>query len=297
MPSRIATDPVGDPGRLKALLLRDPSVIEAGFRVLDAGLKPGAAGTLDFLAVDRAGQLAIVALAEGEPDGALRRLLDQYLWARDQYDLLARACTSQGLSAEPNVRSLLLAGSYSFPFLRRLDLLAVEVTPYLVQTARFKDTEAVMVRPALEVFRLPSRRAAARVAAMRESMHPDFAPATLAPLDSLDPVPEFPLPADPMTPDPLLDATLPDATLPDSTLPDAPLAADPPPGEPLPGEPFNFGPDMFVLAPAAPEARATAAPGAGPARPDDPFEPLSAEELGEFEQFDRQRRERDRRSS
>jgi hypothetical protein len=203
VPSRIATDPVGDSGRLKALLLGDPSVIEVGIRVLDADLKTGPAGTLDVLAVDRAGQLAVITLADNEPEGALRRLLDQSLWAGDQYDILARAYASQGLSPERNVRSLLLAESYSFPFLRRLDLLAVEVTPYLVQLVRFKGEEAVTVRPAMEVFRLPSRRVAARVAAMREAMPRDVAAPLPAPPDLLEPVPEFPLADEPLPGDPV----------------------------------------------------------------------------------------------
>jgi len=316
VPSRMATDPVGEPGRLKALLLGDPSVIEAGIRVLDTDLKAGTAGTVDILALDRSGQLAVLAFSETEPEAPLRRLLDQFLWARDQYDLLARAYASQGLGAEPNVRALLLAGSYSFPFLRRLDLLAVEVTPYLVQTARIKGADAITVRPALDVFRLPSRRAAARGPTLREQLSADPVPPGLTALDFLDPVPEFRLPRDPlatrltsdMAPHDTAESVEPSGGEP---LPGESLAGDPLlgeslgaealPDEPIPGGRYDFGSDMFVLTPASPEARSGPAPGsladAGPTRLEDPFEPLSAEELDEFERFDRQRRERDRRSS
>ncbi len=257
MPSRIATDPAGQPDGLKALVLADPGIIEQGFRVLDFDLLAGSSGSIDVLGIDRAGSLAILAVAEGDPGEALMRLLDQYSWASDQRDLLRRLYAPNGLAAGSRVRCLLLASSFTHAFLRRLSLLAVEVTPYLVRCLPSRGDSAALIEPAGPIFGLETAGDRVSEAERRGGAIAGVAtPAqTLqsAEDDSEDGRETWPVESGQ---DRRVDL------LPDLSELVLPRSVEPPPEE---------------IDPAA------------------AFENLTADELEEFQRFDRQRRERDRR--
>src|SRR5437899_4543040 len=122
MPSRIATAIVGEPHRLKALIVADPSIIEDGFRILDRDLRAGPSGVIDLVGVDRSGCLCLVGVAREDADAALLRLLDQHLWAADQHDLLRRLYAGSGLVADLPGRCVLFAPAFGPSLLRRLPL-------------------------------------------------------------------------------------------------------------------------------------------------------------------------------
>jgi hypothetical protein len=133
MPPRIATPPTGDPDRLKALISERPSIVEDRLRVLDVDLGAGTAGMIDLVCLDRAGALALLGVARGDTDRALLELLDQRVWAADQIDLLRRLYSGSGLVADRPIRCILVAPSFSLPFLRRLSILSVPVTPLVAR--------------------------------------------------------------------------------------------------------------------------------------------------------------------
>ena len=152
MPSRIATGPAGDPDRLKALILSQPALVEGGFRVLDVDLMAGPAGPIDIVGAGPSGSLAILAVARGDNDAALLRLLDQYLWATDQRDLLRRLYAGSGVAGDRPMRCLLLASSFTHAFLRRLALLAAPVTPLLARAIPGGGERGVLIEPAAPIF-------------------------------------------------------------------------------------------------------------------------------------------------
>jgi len=152
MPSRIATGPVGDPDRLKALILSQPALVEGGFRVLDVDLMAGPAGPIDIVGAGPSGSLAILAVARGDNDAALLRFLDQYLWATEQRDLLGRLYAGSGVAGDGPVRCLLLAPSFTHAFLRRLALLAAPVTPLLARAIPGGGERGVLIEPAAPIF-------------------------------------------------------------------------------------------------------------------------------------------------
>jgi hypothetical protein len=135
MHARIATGPTGDTERLKSLIRADPSIVEKGLRLLDVDLKTGPTGTIDIVGMDWAGALSLLAFSRGDLDDALLRLVDQYVWATDNRDLLGRLYAPKGLAADRPIRCLLLAPAFGYLFLRRLALLSLIVTPYVVRRA------------------------------------------------------------------------------------------------------------------------------------------------------------------
>jgi hypothetical protein len=271
MQPRIATGPVGDPQRVKALILADPSIIEDGFRVLDVDLNAGPAGTIDILGVDSVGTLTILSVAPDDADAALPRLLDQYGWASDQRALLERLYAAGGLSAGLPFRCLILAPAFSHAFVRRLSLLSVGVTPYLMRDLTVRGESMLLVEPA-------------------------------APLLGL--TPENPVGTGRRSePGSVLGSThgLVDDTRRARTEETVPVPRD--------GDEFLEYPALVEaeLLPTSDTADSVGGPGAalgddaGPvvedAVPADPFETLTMEEMEEFERFERQRRGRERRSS
>ena len=262
MPSRIPSGLVGDPHRLKALILSRPSVVEEGFRVLDVGLGAGATGAVDVVGADGAGCLALLAVAR--PDGldaALLRLIDQHLWATEQRDLLHRLYASAGLAADGPLRCLLLSPAFTESFLRRLSLFTVPVTALLVRSVPAGGETEVLIEPAAPIFGLEeapsrnSRRERPEESATRTDLDrppPDRASADRAPTD--------PVSSD----SPSSDDTIPVAVA-------AELVA-----------PADLDRDEVL------EAFLKEGEAAGP------FETLTAEEMEEFERFDRHRRQRDR---
>ncbi len=145
MQGRIATGPIGDTERLKSLIRADPSIVEKGLRLLDVDLKTGPAGTVDIVGMDWAGALSLLTLSAGDPDAALLRLIDQHVWATDNRDLLGRLYAPRGLAADRPIRCLLLAPAFSYAFLRRLALLSLIVTPYVVRRARTAGDGSLLV--------------------------------------------------------------------------------------------------------------------------------------------------------
>src|SRR2546426_10438787 len=107
LPSRMASGPTGSPESIRALLRLDPSVIEHGFRLFDFDFRTGPVATIDAIGADRSGRLAIVAVASGDPEAALARLLDVHLWVADQRDLLGRLYSDRGVKVDHPARGFL----------------------------------------------------------------------------------------------------------------------------------------------------------------------------------------------
>ena len=185
MPARIATSPVDDLDGLKALLQATPETIEQGFRILEIDLPSGEVGPIDALGVDRGGALVVLSLSSPEPDVALSRLLDQFNWVTDQRHLLARAYSLDppdptSAADTSSVRCLLLAGGFSQQFLKRLDLIRVPVTPYLVRRVEWNDENGFLVEPAAGFYGLDRQEP-------RPERPPDLAETlTLPPLETVD---------------------------------------------------------------------------------------------------------------
>ncbi len=267
MPSRMPSGLVGDPHRLKALILSRPSVVEEGFRVLDVDLGAGAAGPVDVVGADSAGCLALLAVAGREGlDAALLRLIDQHLWATEQHDLLHRLYASAGFAPDGPLRCLLLAPAFTEAFLRRLSLFTVPVTALLVRPAPAGGETDLLIEPAAPIFCLEepapriSRLERPEGATARTDLdrpRPDRASSDHGSADRVH--------SDPVSSDnPSSDDTIPVAVA-------AELVA-----------PTDLDRDEVL------EAFLKEGDAAGP------FETLTAEELEEFERFDRHRRQRDR---
>jgi hypothetical protein len=268
MPPRIATPPTGDPDRLKALISARPSIVEDRLRVLDVDLGAGTAGTIDLVCLDRAGALALLAVARGDADAALLALLDQRIWAADQVDLLRRLYSGSGLVADRPIRCILIAQSFSLPFLRRLSILSVPVTPLLVRAVP-AGAQGIFFEPVGRVLGLEGERSGASERRDQEA----------------GPVATFEEPVD------LGDArgrrsdrrSVPEeaeddlVSVEDHTVAvTAELVTESGEEGPILGP--NGQPDPLFQEEAGP----------------DPFETLTAEELAEFERFDVHRRRRDR---
>jgi hypothetical protein len=149
MQSGIAASPAADPQHLKALILSDPDLVEAGFRVLDIDFDSGPAGRIDAVGVDRDGSLALLSIAAAEPDAGLLSLLDQYGWAHEQRHLLHRLYGPVGFAPDRPIRCLLLQPSFTPRFLSRLSLLAIDVVPLLILAPLRRGAEDVVLEPAL----------------------------------------------------------------------------------------------------------------------------------------------------
>ncbi len=296
MPSRIATRPAGSPESIRALIRSDPSVVEPGFRVLDYDFETGPVTTLDAIGVDRSGRLAIVVVATGDPEAALARLLDGYLWTADQRALLARLYLDRGVTGDRPARGFLLASSFTHAFLRRLSLLSVEITPCL---ARDVDggggARLAIVEPAAALFGLATDERRAPAVAGRDDTRP-FWPDGVLPSEQSVSSRGIPMATDAAGPPGAPGPADRDLTGDEMPWPDAPE-------ERFPWDPETEAPGS-VLSDGAGVATADemARPPALARLPDEPapagaFEALTAEELEEFERFERQRRERSGRSS
>jgi hypothetical protein len=142
----------GDPDRLKALILTEPSRVDPDLRVLDSSLKAGPFGLIDIVAKDRAGSLVIGAVAGEEPDTALLRLIDQYAWTVDQRSLLERLYSPEGVVAGRPIRCLIVAASLTPAFLRRVACLSFEVTAYLALEVSVSGERTFAIEPAAAIF-------------------------------------------------------------------------------------------------------------------------------------------------
>ena len=114
-------------------------------------MRAGTHGVIDCVAVDRDGALVIVAVAD-DPDAALGRLLDQYLWGSAERDLLARAFPRAGAASQRPIRCLLVAPSFHTAFLHRLGLLTVMVEPFVARPIPATDPAAYLVEPAAAIY-------------------------------------------------------------------------------------------------------------------------------------------------
>ncbi len=159
MPARIDTGPFDDTGRLRSMVQSDPEAVEAGFRLLDSDLDAGGSCRIDLFGVDARGELTIIAVADGDPDVTLARLLDGYRWAVNHHALLRRAYRFGGSedagsgSSDPSFRLLILAADYSVNFLDRLSLLRVPVTAYLARPVELRGERLLLVEPAAAIIK------------------------------------------------------------------------------------------------------------------------------------------------
>ena len=266
MPPRIATPPTGDPDRLKALISERPSIVEDRLRVLDVDLGAGTAGTIDMVCLDRAGALALLGVARGDTDRALLELLDQRIWAAEQIDLLRRLYSGSGLVADRPIRCLLVAPSFSLPFLRRLSILSVPITP-LVARAVPAGAEGIFFEPVGGILGLDDERPR-----VKDHRDPGRAPVAAfdGPVDHRDA--QRRRVDGRSTPEGAEDrpVVVTGEIVTESGEEGPILGAD--------GRPDPLFQEQEVLEP-------------------DPFETLTTEELAEFERFDTHRRRRDRSPS
>ena len=293
----MAGGPTGSPESIRALIRTDPSVIEHGFRLFDFDFRTGPVATIDAIGADRSGRLAIVAVASGDPEAALARLLDVHLWVADQRDLLGRLYSDRGVKGDRPARGFLLAPSFTHAFLRRLSLLAVEVVPCL---ARDVDTgngaRLTIVEPAAALFGLESAERPGPAEAVRDDRQPFWPEGVLPskePVSRGSGVPDATEAASPPgtaagveSPAPVEEMPWPDA--PEERFP-WDLDAEHPESSPADGEISGAATETGPSSSLTTLPNRPAAPGA--------FESLTAEELDEFERFERQRRERGRRTS
>ncbi len=152
MHARIDRSQAADPDQLKSLLLSDPSIIEPGLRLLDAGLDAGPSGRIDLVAADPSGSIVIASIAGDCPDDALPHLIDQYGWALDQRALLERLYAGSGVRGGRPIRCVLVASTLTPAILRRLALLRFDVTAYLALMVSVRGETAVVVEPADAIF-------------------------------------------------------------------------------------------------------------------------------------------------
>jgi hypothetical protein len=136
---------------LRDFLCRSPAVLESGLRILDTTLHAGDHGVIDLLAVDRDGAPVIVAVAS-DPEIGLARLLDQYLWASAQRDLLARAYPDAPGAAQRPIRCILVAPAFGASFLGRTALLSVAVGLYVARPIPATDPQAYLVEAAAAIY-------------------------------------------------------------------------------------------------------------------------------------------------
>jgi len=288
--SRIATGPSGHPESIRALIESDPSVIQPGLRLLDFDIRTGPETTLDAIGVDPSGSLAIVAVADGDAEAALVRLLDGHLWAADQRDLLGRLYAERGVDGDRPARGFLLAPAFTHAFLRRLSLLSVQVVPCLARAGGGDGAVTTIVEPAARIFGLETAAAQPGPEDGGDGRQP-FWPEGILP--SEEPSPRRSVrwmqPAE-------------EQMVSDPTPPPA-RAEDPLEPMPWPDSPEERFPwEMEEGYPGSVQATGEVAlPGRAPVAAEAPgdgvFETLTTEEMEEFERFERQRLERGRRSS
>ncbi len=280
MPSRVATGSSSSPELICALIRSDPSVIQRDLRLFDFDIRTGPTASLDAIGVDRSGSLALVVIATGDPEAALARVLDGHLWAADQRDLLGRLYAERGVDGDRPAIGFLLSPSFSHPFLRRLSLLSVRVTPCLAREIDAGDGDRrAIVEPAATLFGLDSVEPRAQAEAGREGRQP-FWPEGILPSGETETLSRGIRPV-------LADAEDASGT-PAPTMAPAQEADMPWPDGPEERFPWEID-----------EAGAPPAPIPSDAEPALPgtFETLTIEEMEEFERFERQRLDRGRRSS
>lgn len=109
-------------------------------------MRAGTHGVIDCLAVDRDGAIVIVAAAQ-DPDAALAQLLDQYLWAVAECDLLARAYPQAGVGSHRAIRCMIVAPSFDPAFLDRIGLLTVSVQSFVARPIPSTEPPEFLVEP------------------------------------------------------------------------------------------------------------------------------------------------------
>jgi hypothetical protein len=278
--SRVATGSSGTPESIRALIRSDPSLIQQDLRLFDFDIRTGPTASLDAIGVDRSGSLALVVISTGDPEAALARVLDGHLWAADQGDLLGRLYAERGVDAERPAIGFLLSPSFTHPFLRRLSLLSVRVTPCLAREidAGNGDLKAI-VEPAGPLFGLDTVEPRAQAEAEREARQP-FWPEGVLPSGETETMSRGirPVVADAEDASGAPAPTIEPEQAADMPWPDAPE------------ERFPWEVDEAGAPPAPiPSDDEPALPGT--------FETLTIEELEEFERFERQRLDRGRGSS
>ena len=288
MASRIATGPSGRPDSIRALIESDPSVLQPGLRLLDFDIRTGPETTLDAIGVDPSGSLAIVAVADGDAEAALLRLLDGHLWAADQRDLLGRLYAERGVDGHLPPRGFLLAPAFTHAFLRRLSLLSIQVVPCLARAVGGDGVVTTIIEPAARIFGLEVQAGQDAPEDGRDDRQP-FWPEGVLPTDE---PPRLAVrsvlpPEEPMASDPILPERA-----------DDPLEPMPWPDSPEERFPWELEEGYPGSVQAGGEVALTGrAPVAAEPAPDVAFETLTTAELEEFERFERQRLERGRRSS
>ncbi len=75
----------------------------------------------------------MIVAATQDPDPALAQLLDQYLWAVAECDLLARAYPQAGAASHRAIRCMIVAPSFDPAFLDRLGLLTISVQSFVAR--------------------------------------------------------------------------------------------------------------------------------------------------------------------
>ena len=280
MPSRVATGSSSSPESIRALIRSDPSVIQRDLSLFDFDIRTGPTASLDAIGVEHSGSLALVVIATGDPEAALARVLDGHLWVADQRDLLGRLYAERGVDGDRPAIGFLLSPSFSHPFLRRLSLLSVRVTPCLAREIDAGDGDRrAIVEPAATLFGLDSVEPRAQAEAGREGRQP-FWPEGVLPSGETETLSRGIRPV-------LADAEDASGT-PAPTMAPAQEADMPWPDGPEERFPWEID-----------EAGAPPAPIPSDAEPALPgtFETLTIEEMEEFERFERQRLDRGRRSS
>jgi len=293
----MASGPTGSPESIRALLRSDPSVIEHGFRLFDFDFRTGPVATIDAIGADRSGRLAIVAVASGDPEAALARLLDVHLWVADQRDLLGRLYSDRGVKGDRPARGFLLAPSFTHAFLRRLSLLSVEVTPCLARDVDAGDgARLTIVEPAAPLFGLESAERRAPAEAEQDDRQPFWPEGVLPSKETVSRGSGNPDATEAASPPGIAAGVESPAPAEEMPWPDAPeerfpwdLDAEHPDSSPADGELSGAATETDPSSSLTTLPNRPAAPGA--------FESLTAEELDEFERFERQRRERGRRTS
>lgn len=268
-----ATGPESGPAALRDLLLRNPSLLEEGLRVLETDLDAAPFGRIDFFGADARGAPVLVLLSDGDSDAALVRLLDQSAWVRTRLVLFARAFPGAGLVPGLPARGFLVAPAFSPAFFDRLPLLGMEVVPCIARGAASLPPGAVFLERAAALLE------AGAVTTAWRTPEPAAWPAA-------DPTA---WPATEVPPDPPAEAARGAAAAPPA---DTAVAGGDGEAEVLPPLDPVFDADAVPVLPPEPPIGF-----AGEIRPAEPFETLTAEELEEFDRFEQIRRGGDGRSS
>lgn len=201
--------------------------------------------------------IAAVAL---DPEAGLARLLDQYVWASAERDLLARAFPQAGAASQRAIRCLIVAPAFGPGFLDRLGLLTVTIDPFVARPIPATDPPEFLVEPAAAIY--------AR------------APGTVTP--GVEPLAEsWQIPVDSAAESPLPPIADDDPILRDFGLHDGGITVQ------------DLDRSAALDRPHSLDRSAALEPSASPDGPTPVTESLTAEELEEFERFDHVRRVRD----